>query len=101
MMWQAAVCLLSVATIGYVAAHPRDAGLKILYHGKIFTSNRTEPLIEDGGVAVSGNVIVKVGSSQSVLQLQTRESELIDLEGKVLLPGFNDAHVHPYDVQTQ
>jgi predicted amidohydrolase YtcJ len=81
-------------------ARPAGAGLKIFHHGKIFTSSGTQPLIEDGGVAVSGNVVLKVGSSESVLQLRTRESELIDLEGKVLLPGFNDAHVHPYDYFT-
>lgn len=72
-------------------------GLTIFYHGKIFTSNEAQPLIEDGAVAVLGNIIIKVGSSQSVLQLQTPGTELIDLQGKVLLPGFNDAHVHPYD----
>ena len=44
-----------------------------------------------------GNVILKVGSSESVLQLAVPGAELIDLDGKVLLPGFNDAHVHPFD----
>ena len=47
-----------------------------------------------------GNIVIKVGSSESVLKLRTPGAELIDLEGKVLLPGFNDAHVHPFDYFT-
>lgn len=89
------LCALAIAAIDRSAAQP--GALTIFYNGKIFTSEGTRPLIEDGGVAVRGNVIVKVGSSESVLQLATADAELIDLDRKVLLPGFNDAHVHPFD----
>src|SRR5262245_34226440 len=90
--------LLALWMIGQSA--PRPPRLTIFHHGKIFTADSAQPIIEDGGVAVLGNVIVKVGSSQSVLQLRRPGAELIDLEGKVLLPGFNDAHVHPFDYFT-
>lgn len=93
------VCAFAIGAPELTPA-PTGSGLTIFYHGKIFTSNEAQPLIEDGAVAVSGNVIVKVGSTQSVLKLRTPGTELIDLEGKVLLPGFNDAHVHPFDYFT-
>ena len=89
------LCALAMAGIDSSAA--KADALTIFYNGKIFTSEGAHPLIENGGVAVRGNVIVKVGSSESVLQLNTPGAELIDLDGRVLLPGFNDAHVHPFD----
>jgi len=71
------LCTVAFAIAG-VGAQPavKPHGLKIFYHGKIFTSNQPQLLIEDGGVAVLGNIIVKVGSSRSVLQLQNPGAEL-------------------------
>ena len=89
------LCALAIAGIDTSAQ--KAGALTIFYNGKIFTSDGAHPLIEDGGVAVVGNVIVKVGNSESLLQLAVPGAELIDLDGKVLLPGFNDAHVHPFD----
>jgi predicted amidohydrolase YtcJ len=78
----------------------KAGALTIFHNGKVFTADGAHPLIDNGGVAVAGNVILKVGSSDSVLQLAVPGAELIDLDGKVLLPGFNDAHVHPFDYFT-
>lgn len=89
------ICALAVAGTGRPAA--QEGALTIFHNGKIFTSEGAHPLLDNGGVAVRGNVIVKVGNSESVLQLATAGAELIDLDHKVLLPGFNDAHVHPFD----
>jgi predicted amidohydrolase YtcJ len=89
------LCAVAVGSVG-LPALPAPA-LTIFHNGKIFTAEDGRAPIENGGVAVKGNIIVKVGSSASVLQLQTPGARVIDLQGKVLLPGFNDAHVHPYD----
>ena len=90
--------LAALAILGQAA--PRPPRLTIFHHGKVFTADKAQPLIEDGGVAVLGHLVIKVGSSESVLRLRRPGAELIDLEGKVLLPGFNDAHVHPFDYFT-
>jgi predicted amidohydrolase YtcJ len=92
-----ALCALALGIAGSAMPAAQSGKLTIFYNGKIFTSEGTGPPIEDGGVAVQGNSIVSVGSSESVLQLQAPDSELINLNGNVLLPGFNDAHVHPFD----
>ena len=47
------------------------------------------------GVAVRGGRIVAVGTDDEVRGLSGRDTEVIDLEGRMLLPGFQDAHVHP------
>ena len=97
-MNKAALLFSGVLAIAVIETFAQKAGdLTIFYNGKIFTAESAQPVIERGGVAVLGNVIVKVGTSESILQLASPGTELIDLDGKVLLPGFNDAHVHPFD----
>lgn len=46
-------------------------------------------------VAVKGGRIVSVGTDQSVADLIGPKTEVHDLRGRMLLPGFQDAHVHP------
>ena len=46
-------------------------------------------------VGVKGGRIVAVGTDADVRDLLGAGTEVIDLEGKMLLPGFQDAHVHP------
>ncbi|MFI8529114.1 amidohydrolase [Streptomyces aquilus] len=45
-------------------------------------------------VAVSGGRITAVGRDE-VLELRGPRTEVVDLAGRLLLPGFQDAHVHP------
>jgi len=45
-------------------------------------------------IAVSGGEIVAVGSTKTILALADADTKRIDVKGKLVLPGFNDAHVH-------
>ena len=45
-------------------------------------------------VAVAGDKIIAVGPDDAVRPLVGRGTEVIDLHGKTLLPGINDAHIH-------
>jgi predicted amidohydrolase YtcJ len=45
-------------------------------------------------VAVSGDRILAVGSDADLRELVTSRTRVIDLNGRMLLPGFQDAHVH-------
>lgn len=72
---------------------------KILYNGKIFTSNVSNPFVE--AVAVKGAFIIGVGTTQQVLTCyQGSSTQMINLNGKTAIPGFNDSHLHllPYNV---
>src|SRR4029434_8501279 len=51
-------------------------------------------IIHDGGILVHDGVIVAIGSSAEI-EKSTRQSEIIDAGGRVVLPGFVDAHAHP------
>src|SRR5438874_5327004 len=67
----------------------------ILYNGNIWT---VDPQLQRAqAVAISGGRFVAVGSNDDVLHLASGRSSKIDLGGKTVLPGFNDAHSHPVD----
>jgi hypothetical protein len=57
----------------------------------------TAPQRPPTAVAVQGNRISQVGQTEDLLPLATRKTRVIDARGKLLLPGFNDAHVHFLD----
>lgn len=48
-------------------------------------------------VAVEGNRISCVGKTADILPLASKKTRVIDAGGRLLLPGFNDAHVHFLD----
>jgi predicted amidohydrolase YtcJ len=48
-----------------------------------------------GAVAVKGDRIMAVGAEDAIADLIGTGTEVIDLRGRMLLPGFQDAHVHP------
>jgi predicted amidohydrolase YtcJ len=64
----------------------------ILLHGKIFTADSARPWVE--GLAIHGERIVAVGSTAAMWALRGRSTRTIDLRGRVVIPGINDAHDH-------
>ncbi len=51
-------------------------------------------IVHDGGMLVHDGVIVAIGSSTEI-ERSARQSEIVDAGGRVVLPGFVDAHAHP------
>lgn len=64
----------------------------ILYNGKIFTADRRA--LWEEALAIKGNRIVAVGKNEIVTKQKGRTTRLIDLKGRLVIPGFNDAHAH-------
>ena len=52
-------------------------------------------IIEDGAVLVRRGRIEKVGTRREIESLITNECEVVDAGGRVVMPGFVDAHAHP------
>jgi hypothetical protein len=88
-----AAVLVSVVLSPVITSAQSRADL-ILAHGKVWTENPQQPEAE--AVAVSGNRIIAVGDSTSVLALAGKQTIVIELKGRRVVPGFNDAHVHFY-----
>lgn len=66
----------------------------ILIDGKIFTGDSSRPYAE--AIAISRNRITATGENDKIRRLAGRTTRVIDLNGRVVVPGFNDAHTH-YD----
>lgn len=64
----------------------------ILLHGKVFTADAARPSAE--AIAIRGERIVAVGSSAEIGKLAGEKTQVLDLQGRVVIPGINDAHVH-------
>jgi predicted amidohydrolase YtcJ len=94
----AVVTAASAIAIAQVAACSRPAQLAadlVVTGASIWTGNPLQP--EASALAVIGDRIVDVGSTGDVERWRGRDTTVIDAEGRRLVPGFNDAHVHFVD----
>ncbi|MDR1472826.1 MAG: amidohydrolase [Synergistaceae bacterium] len=64
----------------------------ILRNGKISTMDRKKP--EVSAVAVDGGLVAARGTSEEIMALKTRDTDVVDLGGARVVPGFNDSHLH-------
>ncbi|MBQ5797419.1 MAG: amidohydrolase [Firmicutes bacterium] len=67
---------------------------RIYYNGVIKTLDEAYP--EVSAIWVKDGVIVRVGDDETILALAEADTETIDLEGKFVLPGCVDSHMHLY-----
>lgn len=79
------LCLASIA--------PATAAPLVLTNAKIHTVNAKAPKAE--AIAIDDNGIIKVvGPTAEVLATAGKDAKIIDLKGQLVLPGFQDAHMH-------
>lgn len=64
----------------------------IFHNGTVLTMDRHQPEAE--ALAVAGEVILAVGANDDILALEGPDTQVVDLEGHTLMPGFVDAHTH-------
>jgi predicted amidohydrolase YtcJ len=64
----------------------------ILYNGKIITVDSDFSIRQ--AMAVKGSRILQVGDNKDVMRLKADTTEMLNLDGKTVLPGFIDSHVH-------
>jgi predicted amidohydrolase YtcJ len=81
-------CIFSLTA----AAQSRPAADLIITNAKVWTVDKSNPTAQ--AVAVLADRIVAVGSNSDVDNWRGPNTRVIDAEGKLLLPGFNDSHVH-------
>lgn len=72
-------------------ARQKPASL-IIVNANIRTLDAKQPRAE--ALAVSGGRIIAVGTGDEVRKLAGADTEVIDAKGRLVLPGFNDSHVH-------
>jgi len=88
------LCFLGFALL--VATGTRSQQLSyadlVILHGHVWTVDSTHPQAE--AVALHGNRIVAVGTDAETAKLIGPQTTKIDAQGKTVLPGFIDSHVH-------
>ena len=90
MRYAFALFFIIYAAILPLAAQPR-ADL-IFLNGKIFTSDPSRS--NATALAIRGGLIQAVGDDNVVRKLAGQNTRIIDLGGRTVVPGFNDAHAH-------
>lgn len=81
-----------LASLLFAGDPPLSADL-ILLHGKIVTVDQNFTIVE--AVAIKKDKIIAVGSNKEIRKLAGRQTKIIDLKGKTVIPGLIDAHAHP------
>ncbi len=82
-----------ILIIGFtVSCAPKGPADLVLTNGKIVTVDKTMP--EAQALAAKDGVIIAVGSNKDIEHYITEETNVIDLEGKLAIPGFIEGHGH-------
>jgi predicted amidohydrolase YtcJ len=64
----------------------------VLVNGRIYTANTRRQWVE--AVAITGDKIDAVGSNADITPHRSANTKVIDLQGKTVIPGITDGHVH-------
>lgn len=73
------------------ASGERAADL-VLYNGKVFLADSAHTVVQ--ALAVRDGRVVAAGTSEGMRRLAAPGAEMVDLQGRLVTPGFNDAHIH-------
>ena len=86
------VCLLaSVLGTACATVQQQPADL-VLTGGRVFTGSEAKPWAQ--AVAIRGDVVAAVGTDAEIRALTGPATRIVELEGRLVIPGINDAHVH-------
>lgn len=64
----------------------------VVCNGNIYTINEKREKAE--AIAIRGNRIIRVGQNSDMIEYTDQDTEILDLKGKTVLPGFIETHVH-------
>ncbi len=94
------VALLGVLCFAFTEAGAQekvraDAADTIIVHAKIYTLNVKQPWAE--ALAIKADKILAVGSDKDIQPYRGSSTKIVDAGGHLLLPGFEDCHIHFMD----
>jgi len=86
------IALLGVASCLAISCTTRQSADLVLTNGRVYTVDEANPWAE--ALAVRGNEIVYVGDAAGAEEFIGGDTEVLDLAGKLMLPGFVEGHFH-------
>ncbi len=91
--WLIALAAAYLFATGIVCAQGKTPAADHIYvNAKIWTADDAKPVVE--AFATCGERIIGVGMKDEIRALAGPETSVVDLKGKLVVPGFNDAHWH-------
>lgn len=87
-LWWIAISILHLCCLAQTPQHAD----RILINGKIWTEDEAQPVAQ--ALAISGDKILAVGTNQQIRALATSDTAVLDLHGRLVVPGFQDSHLH-------
>ena len=87
------VLIVGVAILAKMATRlPAPPDHQVFINGDVLTMDASTRMVE--AVSVRGERIEAVGSTDEIMALVSNQTEVVDLRGRTLMPGFIDAHGH-------
>jgi len=83
--------IFGLCLAGWAAQKQETADLALV-NGKIFTANAKMPFAQS--IAVKGGKILAVGTSAEIKKFIGPSTKVLDVKGKLVIPGLIDAHTH-------
>jgi predicted amidohydrolase YtcJ len=77
---------------------PPNVPDRVFLNGRVWTGDPARPRAT--ALAVRGDVLTAVGSDRDIRPLAGTRTEVVDLKGRFVAPGFNDAHLHFLVIET-
>jgi predicted amidohydrolase YtcJ len=84
--------LVAIVALIPVVVLAQSAPDLIIHHAKVFTADPAHRFAE--AVAIQSNKIVAVGTNADIIAMAGDKTKRLDAGGRVVVPGFNDAHTH-------
>jgi predicted amidohydrolase YtcJ len=83
---------IAQAVIALLLLQPASAPDIVIFNARVFTGVGGQPWAE--AIAIAGDRIAMVGSTDAVKKLSGASTRQIDAAGRLVIPGINDAHLH-------
>lgn len=88
----AASASAATSTAGGKAVGATSSPTMILLNGRFHTVDKSKPTAT--AVAIRDGKFLAVGDAEDVMRHRTPDSQVIDLNGRTVIPGLNDSHIH-------
>lgn len=82
----------ALLAILYCSCQTKEYADKILFNADIYSPNQIGEQVD--AIAIKGQYILKLGSSEELSVLEGPETEMIDIKNNFLMPGFIEGHGH-------
>jgi predicted amidohydrolase YtcJ len=92
-IWAGVALLLMSLAPAEAKADDKGKADVVLRNGKIYTADAARSIKQ--AIAFSGNTILAAGDDADIEKLIGPKTKVVDLDGKLVLPGMFDTHIHP------